>query len=271
MDSSTLESVGGPLDDITPLDRASTVPLWSQLEIELRTRLDSGRFDEHFPTDFEITEAYGISRHTVREAIGPLSRDGLIHRVRGRGTAVVKRELEQNLGAVHSLFESIECHGDDQTSEVLNRGVVSDAAAAKQLGLARDAELFFVERIRSAGSEPLAVDRAWLPLNVARPLLDADLNQTSLYAQLESIGVACPNKGWDRIAPVAVDPDMADTLGLADGGLAFMVERLGTVDGVPLEWRTTVVRSDRFRFLNQWESGGVSAVSLAEAEQSIEV
>ena len=52
---------------LVPLDRADPVPLWAQLEAELRRRIDAGEFsDGRFPTDLELTEGYEVSRHTVR-------------------------------------------------------------------------------------------------------------------------------------------------------------------------------------------------------------
>ena len=37
------------------LDRSSELPLWAQLEAELRRALDDGDFDDRFPTDLELT------------------------------------------------------------------------------------------------------------------------------------------------------------------------------------------------------------------------
>ena len=51
------------------LDRSSPLPLWAQLLDDLRDRLDAGEFAESFPTDLELTTAYGVSRHTAREAV----------------------------------------------------------------------------------------------------------------------------------------------------------------------------------------------------------
>ena len=90
------------------LDRSSPMPLWAQLETALRTRLDSNEFDERFPTDSELVEQYGVSRHTVREAIRHLNKTGILRRERGRGTVVNRAEFEQPLGALYSLFQSIE-------------------------------------------------------------------------------------------------------------------------------------------------------------------
>ena len=58
------------------------MPLWAQLEGALKHRLDAGEFDERFPTDIELVDEYGVSRHTVREAIRHLNRSTLESAVR---------------------------------------------------------------------------------------------------------------------------------------------------------------------------------------------
>ena len=109
------------------LDRSQPLPLWAQLEADLRRRLDGGDFaDGVFPTDLALTEEYGVSRHTVREAIRHLNKTGVLKRERGRGTVVNRTEFEQSLGTLYSLFRSVEANGVEQRSEVLELDVVTD-------------------------------------------------------------------------------------------------------------------------------------------------
>ena len=123
------------------LDRSNPLPLWAQLEAELRTRLEAGEFDDGFPTDAQLVNRYGVSRHTVREAIRNLNKTGILKRERGRGTIVNRAEFEQPLGGLYSLFRSIEAAGVTQTSQVLQVCATTDAKAANHLGLDEDTDL----------------------------------------------------------------------------------------------------------------------------------
>lgn len=234
------------------IDRSSPLPLWAQLEADLRQRLDSGEFEERFPTDAELTAYYEVSRHTVREAIRRLNSTGLLRRERGRGTVVDRSEFEQPLGGLYSLFQSIESSGVDQHSEVLQIGVVADAAAATQLGRSVDSDLFFLERLRLAGGAPLAVDRAWLPMDIAGDLLDADFSHTALYVELERVCGFRPTHGWERLTPMLPSASDRRVLGVSKTSPAFFLERLGLHDGAPIEWRTTTIRGDRYCFVADW-------------------
>ena len=251
---------------IRPLDRGSPMPLWAQLEAQLRERLATGEFDERFPTDQELTDQYGVSRHTVREAVRQLNEGGLLRRERGRGTVVNRAEFEQSLGALYSLFRSIEDAGVTQRSEVLVLERTVDAVVAGQLGMAPGDELVHLERLRWAGDEPLAVDRAWLPAAVAAPLLDVDFSHTALYDELDRTAGLRPNRGWERIAPVVPDDVDRRRLGLGSGDAAFSLTRLGCCDEQPIEWRTTVIRGDRYSFVADWSLGSASDLRLVLSE-----
>jgi GntR family transcriptional regulator len=243
---------------ITPLDRNSPMPLWAQLELELRRRLEAGEFEQGFPTDLQLTECYEVSRHTVREAVRHLNKTGVLRRERGRGTVVNRSEFEQSLGTLYSLFQSVESTGVEQTSEVLRLETVVDTVAATHLDLDEDAKFVLLERLRLAGGSPLAVDRAWLPLSLASGLLDVDFSHTALYAELGRIGAPVPNQGWERLTPILPSAGDRKLLGLNKTDAAFFLERLGSRDGNPIEWRTTVIRGDRYRFVTDWSTGSRS-------------
>lgn len=248
---------------VTPVDRTSPLPLWAQVEADLRKRVEAGEFDEAFPTDLELTHAYDVSRHTVREAIRHLNKTGILKRERGRGTVVNKAEFEQSLGTLYSLFHAVEATGVEQVSELIRCELVVEPSAAAQLGVGEGVELVVIERVRLAAGEPLALDRAWLPARIARGLLDVDWSHTALYDELESSGMPVPNQGWERLTPVIPSASDRTRLAMRKSDAAFFLERLGTRDGEPVEWRTTTIRGDRYRFVSEWSTGEQTALRPA--------
>ncbi len=253
-------------DGVKPLDRSSPLPLWAQLESELRRRLENGDFGERFPTDLELTDLYEVSRHTARHAVSRLNADGIVKRERGRGTTVNKGHFEQSLGALYSLFELVEQGGATQCSEVLRLEITTGERAAKELGLPKDTEFVRLDRLRLADGEPLAIDRVWLPAELARPLLDADFAHTAVYDELERALNIRPNQGWERICPVIPSAADQELLALDLGVAAFSLERRGYLDDRPIEWRVTTIRGDRFTFLAEWSAGKGSGLRLSMLE-----
>jgi DNA-binding LacI/PurR family transcriptional regulator len=72
------------------LEKNSAQPFYEQLKILLRRRIANGEFkaDSAIPDERSLAAQMGISRMTARRAIVELSDEGLLRRVRGRGTFV---------------------------------------------------------------------------------------------------------------------------------------------------------------------------------------
>jgi GntR family transcriptional regulator len=236
------------------LDRTSALPLWAQLADNLVRRLEGGDFAERFPTEHELVAEYGVSRHTVRDALRRLREDGLLSAERGRGTFVQRGRIDQPLGALYSLFREVESRGMAQTSEVLALDVRTDESVSGRLRLPADSELVYLERLRLADDEPLAIDRVWLQRPLGDPLLVADLHRTGVYDVLaEATGVRLTG-GRERISAVVPSAAEREQLGLAGDPevAALAIERTGELEGEPVEWRTTLVRGDRFAVVAEW-------------------
>lgn len=248
-------AVGDFSDQAEPLERHGDLPLWSQLERELRRRMELGHFAERFPTDRELMEVYEVSRHTARHAVSQLGADGIVRRARGVGTSVDSRTFERSLGSLYSLFQIVEESGVPQRNTVRALETVVDPEAAERLDVAADTELVLLDRIRFAGDEPLAIDRIWLPADVARPLLDVDFTHTSLYNELERIMGRRPSEGWERIRPKVPTTSERDDLGIDESAAVFAIERVGHCLGKPIESRVTLIRGDRFTLVADWTAG----------------
>ena len=138
-----------------------------------------------FPGELDLVREYQVSRHTVRAALRQLRADGTIVAERGRRPRLAGQEpITQPLGALYSLFASVEAAGLRQASVVRARDLRADGVIADRLGLEASTPLFRLERLRLAGGEPLALDTVWLPADIAAPLLEADFTHTGLYDEL---------------------------------------------------------------------------------------
>ncbi|MGA1344928.1 MAG: GntR family transcriptional regulator [Ilumatobacteraceae bacterium] len=238
------------------LDRGQDgLALWSQLESELRRRLDLGHFRDRFPTDRELMDIYGVSRHTARHAVNRLGADGIVRRSRGVGTLVDHQRVEQSLGSLYSLFQVVEEAGVEQRSRVLLLERTTDPVASAQLGLESGSELVVLARVRFADDEPLAIDRVWLPAEIGESLLDLDFSTTSLYDELERTVGRRPSAGWERIRAIVPEPEERALLGIDSSEAVLCIHRLGVCHDRPVEWRTTLIRGDRFGFIARWSLG----------------
>ena len=230
-----------------PLDRSSALPLWAQVRADLIQRLNAGEFSEAFPGEMILSQHYGVSRQTIRQALRQLREDGTLIGERGRPPRVADPGLiQQPLSALYSLYASVEAAGLSQRSIVRRLEVGTHAEAAAVLGLPPRAPLLYLERLRLAGDEPLAHDHAWLPAVVGSPLLQADFTHTALYTELATRCGIRLDGGSEQVRAVIPSSEERRLLGIDPHTAALSIERIGCLNGAPTEVRRTLVRGDRF-------------------------
>jgi DNA-binding FadR family transcriptional regulator len=108
-------------------------PAYRRLADELRGAILEGQFppDRRLPTEAELTSRWKVSRQTARHAFDELVGEGLIYRVRGRGTFAAAASGDEkylrSVGAVDDLLSL----SVDSTLEVIEplRPAVDIAAA----------------------------------------------------------------------------------------------------------------------------------------------
>jgi GntR family transcriptional regulator len=68
------------------LDKNRGIVLYRQLATVLRQHFIESKLTvgSRIPTEFELSKTFGVSRGTVRQALGLLEKEGLIDRVRPR-------------------------------------------------------------------------------------------------------------------------------------------------------------------------------------------
>ncbi len=249
--------------DARPLDRDSPMPLWAQLRDDLSRRLTLGEFDIAFPGEHDLVLEYAVSRHTVREALRRLREHGLLDTTRGRATQV-RKDIEQPLGALYSLFREVEARGMEQASVVLVQEVTQHPAAAEQLELEAGADLFHLERIRLADGEPLAHDDVWLPAAPGAELLDVDFTHTALYDELATRAGIRLTGGNERISAVVPTLRERNLLAVPDDVACLRIQRTGRLAQTNFEFRVTVVRGDRYSVVADWSSKGYSVAASTQ-------
>lgn len=232
------------------------MPLWAQLYEDLTKRLRNGEFPTAFPGELQLMDDYGVSRHTVREALRRMRDEGLVDAGRGRQSTVRAAAIEQPLGSLYSLFAAVEAQGMEQHSKVLAQEIVTDTEAASRLELTDDTPLFHLARIRYANDEALACDRVWMPAAQARPLLDCDFTHAALYDELARVCSVRLNGGRERITAKLPDADLRETLDLPRSLACLSIERIGLYRRKPFEYRLTDVRSDRYAVIAEWSPKG---------------
>ncbi len=231
------------------IDRASPVPLYFQVALELQRLIDTDVLTtgSRLSNEIDMADKLGVSRPTMRRAIQYLVDRGQLVRKRGVGTQVVRSQVSRSL-ELTSLFDDLKAEGRRPRTDVLSSGPVeADGEVAEALGLAPGAEVFQLRRLRFADDEPIALLTNYLPLG----LIDterADFESRGLYDVIRGEGVHI------RIADQtigAASAELADArlLGERKGAALLTMHRTAFDDtGKAVEYGTHLYRSSRYTF-----------------------
>lgn len=135
----------------------------AEVRRDLAEGIASGRFPvgSLLPTEFELCDLYGASRHTVRVAIGELAGLGLVSRRKRAGTRVEARtppgSYRQSLTSLADLVQ----FGTAYVRDVQDTGrLVADTALAGALGCAAGSHWLRISSLRRNG-QPGAPPVGW--------------------------------------------------------------------------------------------------------------
>ena len=228
------------------------VPLYRQIKADLVERIRGEQLPPgtRIETEFELMERYGVSRATIRQALGQLVAEGYLEIRRGLGTFVATPKLEQGLGGFYSFSREIERRGMRPGTRVL--GVTIEGASrtvATALGVAPGTRVVGLRRLRLADDEPLVAETSYLPESRFPGLESRDFEQRRLYDTLITDYGVRPSRAHEVFEPVLLTSDEALLLNKHAGDPALVVERTAyDSTGEPIEFCRSVVRSDRFRY-----------------------
>ena len=233
----------------------SGMPLHSQLEISLRRLIESGQITAGavLPGELELAAQLGVSRHTVRHALGVLTNEGLLRRERGRGTTVVSANpthvIERSLSTFYAFAWELRARGAKQRSYVLERKVLpADAALAERLCVPLETEIEQIVRLRTADDEPLVFETTHVPRELMSSIDTSVLERESIYDEIERIHGIRITRARESIRPIVLSRPVARLLRSRPGTPAFSVERTTWTDQGPIEWQESVVRGDRYLY-----------------------
>ena len=234
------------------IDRTSPLPFYHQLKqillADLRERgLAPG---DRLPGDHELCATYEVSRTVVRQALAELETEGVIERVKGRGTFVAQRRTSERLvQSLTGLYEDVAARGSHLRSEVRRQEVVpADEQIAAELQLAVGASVLVIERLRFVDSEPWVLATTYLPADLAPGLAHEDLTDQSLYALLEhSYGVRLTH-GRRGVEAAVASPTLAKSLAIAAGDPVLVLRSTSFAGERPVEMFVAYHRGDRSRF-----------------------
>ena len=237
---------------MSTIDKRNPIPYYEQLAELLRREIGAKQAAGEIyqlASETELAEQHGISRATVRHALGELEREGWIYRQKGVGSFAVVRRFEQELTALVSATEAMRQRGWALVSKVLSLEQMPAAPhVARALELPVGAAVYALSRLRAVEDTPLSVQNAYLPAALCPKLDEADLT-SSLYHLLESRYSLRLWTGREILRARGATAHEASLLAIQEGTPVMYAERTTyAANGTPVEYLEAVWRGDRYDF-----------------------
>lgn len=235
------------------IDKKSPIPIYYQLEIQIRKMIESKQLKpgDALPSEREFTEKYDISRMTVRQAINNLVNDGLLYRQKGKGTFIAEKKIEQDLSDLTSFSEDMRSMGLTPHSKLISlQKMRSDSRIAMNLKISINDPIYEIKRIRMANDEPIALETMYCSQNLVGEITEEDL-VNSFYDFVEKNLKRKIAYGEQMIEASLANEEEINYLKLKKGDPILLMKRISYLDDgleTPLEYVKSAYRADKYKF-----------------------
>lgn len=229
-------------------------PRYVQIAHTIAEWIRAGRLTagDRLPAERQLAHELGVSRMTVRQALGLLTQQGLVSSHHGSGNYVTRPMVDQPVDILIGFSDNLLKRGIKPGAHLLDlQSFQADARMAQKLGLAPGDIVLAIRRLRLADDMPVALEYSYFPAAYFPGLERHDLEQRSIYAILaEEYGIKLA-EAQQTLEPVVALPHQAALLRMANGAPLMLVTRTSSdTQGRIVEYAQDLYRGDSFRFVS---------------------
>lgn len=239
-----------PSAKVDELDRDTFEPAYSQLAHILRRKIAEGNYlpGDRLPSESDLCSQYQVSTITARRAIKILVDEDIAVSRKGYGTIVKPLAIGSASFDLHELEDIF----NNQRTEVqiLSASVVnSDERVSKKLQIAVNSRVIFIRRLLRTNQQPVMIHREYLILDPTRPLVEAELEVTSLSGLFTGSGKTMLKRGDLCIDATVLNEEEAVLLQEKPGFPAFRIEHIFYgFDNQVVSWGWFICQANHLRF-----------------------
>ncbi len=235
-------------------DPRNPTPLYHQLKELVRQQIEQGelRPGEMLPTEKSFEQKFGLSRITVRQALGKLAQEGYITRTRGKGSFVARATLQdKRLDRLGAFLEDLEHEGHSVRCMLQGiERIASDHKLASLLRVPEGTTLIRVPRLALVDEEPTCLSTAFWAERYAPRVLEKELESyISFYPYFEKHHRLFLEYADKTLQAVSATQEEAVILKIKAGAPVLLSEILSfTAQHEPRLLIKSVYRGDRYSY-----------------------
>jgi GntR family transcriptional regulator len=202
------------------------------------------------PGERDLARQLGISRVTLRHALGRLEVEGKVERSAQRGWFVTGQVVSEPPSVLVSFTDMARARGLKATARVLvHRVRAASFDEADELRMPPGADVVEIRRLRAMDGQVICVDHTVVPLDKAPALATAEMTDQSLYERLDTLCGLRIHRSAYTVHAEAADAEIATLLNVPVGSPMLVGTETGyTADGKPVLIGVNRYRGDAYRF-----------------------
>lgn len=216
------------------MSRENPIALYLQIAEVLKKEIISGekKPGKSIGSQRELEERFKVSKITVRKAIEVLENEDLVITSHGKGTYVKQEKVEQTLDQLQSLSDVIKKSGFNPQVKIhemkkVNKIKMLDIHGEPPLEQSvRYNEYLYIERLHVVEESPIALAKAYIPLEFGSEFTQTELEKFTIYELLQNKFDIVLGEAVQSIEAFPANAKLGELLNVPEGSPLLKAERL---------------------------------------------
>lgn len=206
----------------------SPVARYIQLATLFRTRITTGEWPVggRIPNVEELAAEFSVARGTMREALGLLEREGLLERLRAKGTFIRNSPANEHAHKLAIDWKSLISAHEGATIEVLEQRVVTDLPLIDRSKGKPAAKYQMMRRLHLRQGQPYLVGRFYLDYELFKKGPPLQFRRLPTLPILHKIAGSRIANAWQTLTIGTADVDIAALLKIPLNAPVAKVDRV---------------------------------------------
>lgn len=227
------------------------IPAYKQVYSDLKAQIKTGKYkpSTFLPTESEMEKEFGVSRTTIRKAIGILTSEGYLSVTQGRGTEVRDISTSQRLNTISSFTETLRNRGYKVTTQGLCvEKVVAPDYIREIFSLKGKDLVYHIQRVQCADEMPICILENYLMVDLLPNFNLSESNCVSLYSYLEDHYGILLKHAVEKITAIPASFTDSQILRVPVNTPLLHSTRTTYTDHGPFEYAILKIVADRYEY-----------------------
>lgn len=225
------------------IDKNSPIPAYYQIKQIILEKINKSEWvvGQCIASERELSEVYGVSRMTVRQALGELVQEGILFREKGKGTFVCEPKVTQT--DMMSFSEIISRSGKTLRNEIIEFDIIDNPEDLE--GIFSQEKLYKINRNRVVDGIVIANEEVYIPYEYCGEITKKEV-EGSLFTLLETLNYNV-DYSESSIKAVLINENLKKLFGInSEIPLLQTNNRVYSSEGILLFIEKAIYRSDKY-------------------------